>query len=231
MTLKKGTNYIPQRDDDLFNFQGNLVNEVVTNAVAWGIPAPAVAALVARRAAYEPLYFKSQDKGNRTQADVLAHRQIRELYEKEIRVFGKAYLLFNPLVSDEDRRRMRLTVRDTEPTPRGKIISFPIIGLKGMGGGDIEVRCRVTTDQTRFSMHPLADAVECKYIFVPSGEMPPEDPDACPKTQTSKKARFIISCGVKNAGQSLYGFFRWANLTNPQNSGPWTTKAQGTVIA
>ena len=231
MGIGRRKSYMPEKDKDFHVFQANLVNIVVANAVAWGIPAPAVAALVARRAAYEPLYFKSQDKGNRTQADVLAHRQIRELYEKEIRVFGKAYLLFNPLVSDEDRRRMRLTVRDTEPTPRGKIISFPIIGLKGMGGGDIEVRCRVTTDQTRFSMHSLADAIECKFTLVPSGEMPPEDPETCPKTQTSKKARFIISCGVKNAGQSLYGFFRWANLTNPQNSGPWTTKAQGTVIA
>jgi hypothetical protein len=80
-------------------------------------------------------------------------------------------------------------------------------------------------------MHPLADEVECKYIFVPTGEMPPEDPETCPKTQGSKKARFTISCGVKNAGQSFYGFFRWANKSNPQNSGPWTTKPQGVVIA
>ena len=37
--------YMPAKDDDFFNFHGNLVNAVVANAVAWGIPAPAVAAL------------------------------------------------------------------------------------------------------------------------------------------------------------------------------------------
>ena len=96
----------------------------------------------------------------------------------------------------------------------------------------IEFWARVTTDQTRPSMHPLADAVECKYLIVPKGEMPPEDPDASGiKTVVSKKARFIISCGVKNAGDTFYGFFRWVNLTTPANSGDWTTKPKGVVIA
>ncbi|MFH1232006.1 MAG: hypothetical protein V1709_10980 [Planctomycetota bacterium] len=31
------------RDDDFFNFQAKLVNEVVTNAVAWTIPPAEVA--------------------------------------------------------------------------------------------------------------------------------------------------------------------------------------------
>jgi hypothetical protein len=221
----------PRTDDNFFNWQGKLVNKVVTNAVAWNIPAAKVTALTTRRAEYEPLYHKAQEKDERTKADVDRHRQARKLYEKELQVFVNAHIRYNEDVPRDEKIAMGVPPRDLEPTPRGKISTFPIIGLKGIGGGDIEVRCRVTTDQTRFSMHSLADAVECKYIFVPTGEIPPEDPDSCPKTQTSKKARFIISCGVKNAGQSLYGFFRWANLTNPQNSGPWTTKAQGTVIA
>jgi hypothetical protein len=223
--------YIPVRDDDFFTFQGNLVNIVVTNAAAWGIPAPSVAALVARRAEYEPLYLKSQDKGSRTRADVLANRQSRKLYEKEIRKFVKSWLISNDLVPDTKRVEMGLTIRDIEPTPRPKIVTFPIIGLRSVGGGSIEVRARVTTDQTRFSMHPAADAIECKFVFVPAGEMPPEDPETCPKTLVSKKARFIIPCGVKNAGQSFYGFFRWVNQSIPANSGDWTTKAQGAVIA
>jgi hypothetical protein len=228
MTIKK--RYIPLRDDDFFNWQGNFVNLVVTNAVDWNIPPDEVTALTTRRAEFEPLYTTAQNKTTRNRADVLAFRQSRQTYEKEIRAFVKAYLLYSPSVSDEERRQLALTVRDTEPTPRGKITSFPIIGLKGIGGGDIEVRCRVTTDQTRFSMHSLADAVECKYILVPKGEMPPESQKDAKTTVVSKKARFIISCGDEQAGESFWGFFRWVNLTNPANSGPWT-KAQKVVIA
>jgi hypothetical protein len=223
--------WIPRDDDNFYNKQRAYFERIVANKLAWSIPDTAITPLLALQTEYEPLYNKIQDKKNRTGADVAAYRDCRKRYEKAWRAFHKEWVVNNSLIPVADKVILVGKERDTEPTPRGKITSFPIIGLKGMGGGDIEVRCRVTTDQTRFSMHSLADAIECRYVFVPTGEMSPEDPDSCPKTQTSKKARFIISCGVKNAGQSLYGFFRWANLTNPQNSGPWTTKAQGTVIA
>jgi len=228
--MARRKDYIPLRDDDFFNFQGNLVNLVVTNAVAWGVPAPAVTALTARRTAYEPLYHTAQNKTTRNSADVLAHRQMRNLYEKEIRIFVKAYLMFNPLVPDKERRRMSLTVRDLEPTPRGKITTDPIIGLKPTSGGDLEVVCRVDKDQTRPSMHPLADAVKVRYTLMPVGEVPPEGQQTAKKSQVSRKARFTISLGDEQAGQRFYGFFRWVNLSNPANSGPWSP-VQTVIVA
>jgi hypothetical protein len=229
--MSKRKDWMPTRDDDIYNKQKAYFARIVANKVAWGIPNAAIDPLLVLQAEYEPLYDTIQDKKNRTSGQVAAYRDCKKRYIKAWRAFHQERVLHNSLIPVEDKVILVGKERDTEPTPRGKIVTFPIIGLKGIGGGEIEVRARVTTDQTRFSMHPLADEVECKYIFVPTGEMPPEDPDACPKTQGSKKARFIISCGVKNAGQSFYGFFRWANKTNPQNSGPWTTKAQGVVIA
>ena len=212
---------LPREDDDFYTWQGNFVNIVVANAVAWGIPAPAVAALVARRAQYEPLYLKVQNKTTRTRVDVLAHRQIRAIYEKEIRVFVNAYL-FTPLVTDQDRLSMGIPPRDYEPTPRGKIETVPVVELIAIGGGDIKTRCRVTRDQTRYSRHPLADGIEVKYTWVPKGEMPPEKPEDCKNALVSKKAQFIIHCGPGNAGETFWGFFRWVNLTNPENSGQWS---------
>jgi len=213
--------YIPRQDDDFYTWQGNFVNIVVANAPAWGIPAPSVAALVARRAAYEPLYSIAENKTTRTRVDVLAHRQMRKVYEKEISVFVKAYL-FTPLVTNEDRLSMGIPPRDIEPTPRGKIDAIPVVGLTAIGGGDIKTRCRVTTDQTRYSKHPLADGIEVKYTWVPKGEMPTEKPDDCKNALVSKKAQFIIHCGPGNAGETFYGFFRWVNLTRPDNSGQWS---------
>jgi hypothetical protein len=220
---------MPKKDKDYYVFQGNLVNIVVANAPAWGIPAPAVAALVARRAAYEPLYLKAENKTTRTRVDVLAHRQMRKVYEKEISVFVKAYL-FTPLVTNEDRLSMGIPPRDFEPTPRGKIETVPVVGLTAIGGGDLKTRCQVTTDATRYSKHPLSDGLEIKYTWVPKGEMPPEAPEDCNKMLTSSKAMFIIHCGPKNAGETFYGFFRWFNRTNDANSGPWS-KAISVVIA
>ena len=222
--------YIPKKDDDFYNFQGKLVNEVVTNAVAWGILPADVTALTTRRAAYEPLYAKAQEKKDRTAGDVDRHRQMRKAYEKEIQAFVNAWLRYNALVSRDERIEMGIPPRDLEPTPRGQIEAIPVVGLEAIGGGDVKARCQVTTDATRYSRHPLADGIEVKYTWVPKGEMPPEKPDDCKNALTSKKAQFIIHCGPGNAGETFWGFFRWVNLTTPANSGQWS-KALQLVIA
>ena len=219
---------IPVQNEDFYFWQANFVNRVVLNQVAWGLPAAAVTALVVRRAEYEPLFIKVKNTDTRTKTDVIAHNEKREIYENELRVFVRNYC--GPL-ANTDKSDLGLTIRDLEPTPRGQITDIPYIKVKPVGGGDIEVRARTDEDKTMASMHELADAVECRWLLVPKGEMPPEDPDGCPKQQVSPKARFTISCGVKNAGDSFYGFFRWVNLTNPAHNGKWTTKALGAVIA
>ena len=226
MARKRGIDYIPQKDDDFYNWQGNFVNVLVINAVAWLIPNLEVAALSTRRAEYEPLYMKAQNKTTRTRADVLAHRQMRIIYEKEIRAFVRKYY---EIIPDTGKSDLGLTIRDTEPSPGSPITDVPVMGLRGLGGGDIEVRCRVTTDQTRASMHPDANVVDYRYIMVASGTVPPSDPEDCPKGDSQTKAKFVLRAGAKNSAKRLYGFFRWLNNRRPRQEGPWSD-AQTVVI-
>lgn len=110
-------------DDDLFNAQGAYVNRVVVKAVDWGIPAPAVAALVARRAEYEPLYHKAQDRNTRSNTDVVAHRRIRDLYENELRTFHNERIAPSTGITVEDKLTLGGREKDTQPTPlSGQIV-------------------------------------------------------------------------------------------------------------
>ena len=228
--MGRRNDYIPLKDDDFFNFQGNLVNKVVANKTAWGIPDAAVTALTDRRTEYEPLYMKAQNKTTRSMGDVLAHRQSRKLYEKEIRTFAKAYLMFNPLVTDEQRSEMALTIRDTEPSPHPAITDIPIVALRIIGGGDIEARCQMTTDQNRPSMHPAANLADYRYVLLEIGGRPPADPEDYQKRDVSSRAKFIIHVGAKNEGKRFYAVFRWVNTTKPKQEGPWS-EAITVVIA
>ncbi len=220
--MARNRDWIPTRDDDIFNKQGAYVDRVDTNKVAWGIPADAVDVLKDLRAEYEPLYHKIQDKKNRTSADIAAYRDCLKRYKKAWRAFNKEWVVGNSHIPKADKVILIGKEYDTEPTPRGKIDVIPYVNLKAIGGGDVQVRCRTEKDQTRTSLPRLADGIECRYILVPKGEMPPEGQKDAKKSLVSKKARFTISLGDEQAGESFYGFFRWVNLTNPANSGPWS---------
>lgn len=178
-------------------------------------------------------------KQNRTSGDVLAHRQKRESYEKDIRTFVNAHIRFNDLISDSERVSLGIPPRDTEPSPKSKISDIPVVYLEPKGGGDIEVYCRRETDQDRPSMHPDSDVIEARFAMLPIH--PPAQPGAvkrdgfpspeeCPEVRTSTKAHFFIQCGAKGIGQRFFGFFRWGNLSNPANSGIWSN-AKTVVIA
>lgn len=228
--MPSGKQYIPVKDKDFFVFQDNLVTIVVANATAWSIPPAEVTALTDRQTEFEPLYTTAENKTTRSRSDVLAYRQSRKLYEKEIRAFVKAWLMFNPLVTDEQRSEMALTIRDTNPSPHPAITDIPIVALRVIGGGDIDARCKALKDQTRPSMHPAANLVDYRYVLLEVGDIPPADPEDYQKRDVSSRAKFIIRVGAKNEGKRLYAVFRWVNTAKPKQEGPWTD-AQTVIIA
>ena len=198
------------------------MDRVVANALAWGIPAPAVAALVTLRAEYEPLYETVQDKKNRTGADVAAHRDCRKRYQTALRAFHKEWVVNNSLIPLADKVILVGKVRDTEPSPHPAITDIPYVALRVIGGGDIEARCRTTKDSTRASMLSSANLVDYRYAMLETGDIPPADPEDYPKRDVSSRAKFVIRAGAKNEGKRFYSVFRWVNTTKPKQEGPWS---------
>ena len=140
---------IPRKDADFDVFQDNIMDKVQPKLAAWGIPVADFTALQVLQTAWNDAWALAKDKDTRSRGDVRAKLVARKRYEAGLRRFVKTWIAFNNNVTDADIESLGLKVRDIEPTPKPKITTFPIIGLKAMGGGDIEVRCRVTTDQTR----------------------------------------------------------------------------------
>lgn len=221
--------YIPRTDAEFDEWLEKFSANINAIAAPLGISPALITAVITAYTNWDLAYDAHQLAQNAAQSAALTKDETRTLAKEAVRpVVGM--LQKNPGLTDAQRATLAITVPDTEPTPRGKITDIPYVKLKAVGGGSIEVRCQVETDETRPSMHPLADGVECRYILVPVGEMPPEGHEDAKKTLVSKKALFTIKCGDKQAGQRFYGFFRWTNLTNPANSGDWSP-AQTVMIA
>jgi hypothetical protein len=158
---------------------------------------------------------------------------------------GFAELLLNRMagssaLTNDDRNVLNIKERDKTATRRGKIDDKPIVGMTVIGGGQMKVRVRTTTDASRASMHDLADLIECRYVILtenpsPPGPVPPPSglqipqPADAPNQALSKKALFEIDFGTTNIGKYVVAFYRWTNITNPANNGPWTLPQIGLI--
>jgi len=149
-------------------------------------------------------------------------------------------------LNNEDRTILNLPERDKTPTRKGKIEDTPLVGIKGIGGGQLKFRVRSDEDSTRASMHPLADYLEVKYFIVknePQNTPPPSPDNPTPPVKDSmpvlddatsyaisKKALFVLELGNGNTGKFIVAFVRWANASNPSMSGPWSLPVIGVIL-
>jgi hypothetical protein len=164
-------------DDGFFNIQGNYVNRVVANALAWGIPAPAVAALVARRAEYEPLYHKAQDKNTRSKIDVVAHQHSREVYKNELRTFHNERIGPSTSITVEDKLTLGGREKDIEPTPLSEQIVLttppPVIQAKCTGSKTVRIDWYPT--QAPGESEALPQGIDGVNIWVAEGGIPSDE--------------------------------------------------------
>lgn len=224
--MPKSKDWVPKPDNEFFDFEDTLVAGVAAKIVPWNIDPLKFTPVQTEKGVYDPLYNKIRNKATRNSTDITNHRIERKVYEKLIRTFAKENLFYNSLMTDADRQSIGIPPRDTIASPRPAIDTEPSVKIKFMSGARAVFECRVEADQTRPSMHPDADEIEVVYQI---GGTQPVDPESCPKTNLSKKARFTILAGIANAGKKFFCYVRWRNSSEPQKSSPWSLIIQGTI--
>jgi hypothetical protein len=240
---------IPEKDSDFDQYLQNtntynLAGSPVTNGARLGLAPAEISTWTTYRDQWVIIYPQYTNANTRTKTITNQKNTLKASF-KEFAMPLLDRIAASSAIAEEDRSVYNLPLRDTTPTPRGVIADVPYVNLKAAGGGMIEVRVRTTADASRASRHPLADAVEVRYKIVSqSGGVnvpqplpgssndttPPATAADCPNTATSKKALFRIEAGQAHSGKKIYCFVRWANLSNPANSGPWSEVIQAVIV-
>lgn len=216
------SDFIPSADAEFDEWQQNFVTHAVAGASSWAIPAPRVTDITNRQAEWAADYAAGGKHVDRTDSQQVKKTQTRNVYEKEIREFIGEFIRKNSLIDDDDRRAMKVTVPDTEPTDRVQIETAPNIRLLPKAGARFIVECRVESDSTRPSRPADADGVELAYIVADKSE-PPANPGAATERKLNGSARVRLELNIADAGKSLHCFARWVNATDESKNGPWST--------
>jgi hypothetical protein len=120
----KKVDYIPAADGKFLEWVKILFVYVRMHMTDWNITEMQLMPVEAQIAIYESAYRRAEDP-NRGKADVFAKNQARDTLKRTVRVFVKAWLAYNPVISDEDRDRMGLPVHKTTRTPAPVATTFP----------------------------------------------------------------------------------------------------------
>lgn len=231
--------YLQRAVTHLLTYWNRLVASLIPPSPAPG-PAPAAAPADPRKEELEEkynewagtvtepgIYPKSQNPDTRTKTITGQKDTLREEIEALMRnIFDDIPASW---LTPSDREVLNIHLRDAEPSPHPQIVD-PIIGLTPKQGGDVELRVRTTSDQTRPSK-PLAHIlIQAQYAFTAATDLTAPAFDQCTSHYESSQALSTMHLGISNVGKRLYGYFRWYDPTHPEDSGPWT-QAHTVVVA
>ena len=119
------SNFIPTSDAKFNDWQGNLITKLQLGAKKWGIPTAQMTELENLKKEFEIRYTTADNPATRTRAAVTMKNETRKTYESAIRSLLKAYVTYNPTVSDEDRINMGLPIHKTSRTPVSVPATYP----------------------------------------------------------------------------------------------------------
>jgi hypothetical protein len=123
--MPNNTDYIPRGDGAFLEWVKILYAYTLANFARWGVPTPQTV-LEPLLTAYEAKFEAAQNP-NRGKVDILNKNQARDALKKAVRAYNKAYLLYNPEVTDEDRERMGLPIYGGSRSPVGVPDSVPVL--------------------------------------------------------------------------------------------------------
>jgi hypothetical protein len=152
------SDFVPRPDTTFDVWQGNLLNKAET------------AVLRTKQSRWAGAFKAAGDPETRTKASVREKQEAREEYESALREFVKAWLTYNPAMTDADRENFGLPVHDTKPTPASEIKSRPEVEV---GFKDIQ-------------KHTLALRVELHGSGVGTAGLLP-----CPLDEHARRARSL----------------------------------------
>lgn len=232
--------YMPTPNSEFLLFEGDVVDKIVPNAVAYNIPATQVTLLQSWSAGYAPLFNAISIKKNRTTQQIVAHDVYRKDYEAFLRQFIQGFVVNNVLIPMDVRVGMGLRPRGYNPrSKRPKITTFPSALVLAMGGGLIRFEFRVVGTGGRAHRHPYSDGVEIYFQITTSIQPPPVAPvtveaeeaeeilgtnqtESDYDTHFSTRAMFTKQLSVGDKGKYLHLYARWVNNVNPTLSGPFS---------
>jgi hypothetical protein len=206
--------YIPQSDGAFLEWAKTLVAYANPKLANFNIPAGTFTPIQTQLTAYETAFEAAQNP-NRGKVDVLNKNEARDTLKTSIRSFVKAYLAYNPAVSDADKENMGLPLHDGTRTPVPAPTTIPEVELDSSVIRQIAVHFKDTGSEKRGKpVH--VHGIELRWALLDNAPASVED---MKNSAFDTATPYTFTFDETDRGKALYICPRWEN--NKGDKGPW----------
>jgi hypothetical protein len=206
--------YIPQSDGAFLEWAKTLTAYASPKLTNFNIPAGAFTPIQAQLTAYETAFEAAQNP-NRGKVDVLNKNEARDTLKTSIRSFVKAYLAYNPAVSDADKENMGLPLHDGTRTPVPAPTTIPEVELDSSIIRQIAVHFKDAGSEKR-GKPAHVHGIELRWALLDNAPASVED---MKNSAFDTATPYTFTFDETDRGKALYICPRWEN--NKGDKGPW----------
>jgi hypothetical protein len=198
--------YLPANDGAFLEWSKTLVAYATPYYTTWNIPSNAFQAIQMLLTDFEAAYHQAEQP-NRGKVDVLRKNETRDAFKKELRTFVKAYLTYNPAVSNADRESMGLPIHDRKPTPVPKPKNHPDFVILVNDLRQLLVDFHEHESENKARPYGYNGAVISYAIL----EKPPAGPEELTHTVLATRTPFTLEFTEQERGKTVYIAIQWQN--------------------
>jgi hypothetical protein len=214
--------YIPAKDADFIEWVENFSGLCALNKTAWGLPDADVTAFQAVVAEYKGIY-ETATGPNATKADILNKNEKKAALKERVRDFKRRNIDPNRAVTDPDRERLRLPIRDTKPTPVPPPSTVPEFEFTYPGARRIDLHFRDFGSEHRAKPKGAAGAM----IAYEVRDTPPTNQSQLLHSLFTGRTPYHFEFQEEERGKTVYFCLCWQNGKGQR--GPWS-EIQSAII-
>jgi hypothetical protein len=209
--------FVPHNDDIFYSWANILFGYInPTRLIAWSIPTAAFNKVRDLQDLFNEAYEKHKDP-NSGHVDTVDKDEKRAAFEKELRIFLKSYVTYNPEVTDVDRAKMNIpihkTTREKAPIPT----TYPVMEFITSMIRRIIIHFRDQDSKSKakpFGVH----GAEMRWAIL---DVPPVDVKDILNSVFCTNSPYTLEFEEHDRGKKVYIVIRWENTRGEK--GPWSS--------
>jgi hypothetical protein len=206
--------YIPTNDEKFLVWTQNLHAYALAHAETMKIETTVIMAWLPLLDAYTDALTKAMDP-TRGKVDVLRKNQDKAALKTAVRNFIKAYITYNPAVTDVDRESMETPIHDNIRTPVPPPTTVPELDLGTATIRQVDVRFRDQASE-HWAKPKGVHGIELRWGLL---DTPPTSVEDLHNSAFDTKTPYHFTFDESTRGQALYICPRWENSKG--DKGPW----------